>query len=182
MAIEVQRRAEDMPGARWPDQFAYHGVADFVLREGREYEPSRLSLSSFAPGRPGRCFENAAQIASENPSLVYVQGFAWNVVPCEHAWCVDEQGRVVDPTWGHQTDWHQLRYFGVALRIEFVRRMQKGGCYSVFEGEDHAVLKTTTPREWWALKPPATFGLIFMRDPHNSRTSRQCRFGQVTDS
>lgn len=65
-------------------------------------------------GRSGACYENAAKATWKDPSLSYVQGFARGRIGVvfAHAWCVDENGRLVETTW--KADLAQdFRYFGV---------------------------------------------------------------------
>lgn len=49
--------------------------------------------------------------------MFYCEGFAVppDLFPIEHAWLVDSNGCVIDPTWKDGTD-----YFGVVLRKDFV--------------------------------------------------------------
>jgi hypothetical protein len=69
--------------------------------------------------------------------LVYVEGFACGVIPVPHAWCADQNGNVVDPTWcGAGSLYAKLgtEYHGVAFDIEFVRECKtKSGIFGVLE-------------------------------------------------
>ncbi len=55
--------------------------------------------------------------------IFYVEGYAINVVdlpiPIEHAWLVDGDGTVIDPTWPNAGD-HV--YYGVAFKLEVVEK------------------------------------------------------------
>lgn len=51
------------------------------------------------------------------PDLVYVEGYAAGIIPVLHAWCVDSDGKVVDPTWD---DGIGTEYFGVPFNRAFV--------------------------------------------------------------
>ena len=77
-------------------------------------------------GRPRECFRNATNLALRKPDLyTYVEGYAVNIwiptSPVAHAWCIDSQNFVVDPTWEEGTE-----YFGVAFRHDYLRRILKG--------------------------------------------------------
>ena len=93
----------------------YLGPADFVLQEGRTWTPAQLPRG-IRLGQPGQCYKNAFNLALRN-RITYVEGYAGDVVPIAHAWCIDEEGRVVDNTW---SDSEQCVYFGVAFDSEYV--------------------------------------------------------------
>lgn len=49
----------------------------------------------------GRCFELATKAAAQDPTLTLVRGYYFCPLWCteeQHWWCVDAQGRVVDPS------------------------------------------------------------------------------------
>ena len=95
--------------------FAQH--AERHLQSGREF-PNGWSLPQLGP--PDRCFGNAQALARER-GWRYVEGLA--VEPAgpgyaagwiEHAWCLDDQGRVAEPTWAY---WAPRRYFGTVTPL-----------------------------------------------------------------
>lgn len=95
----------------------YKCAEDFVLRHGRSYTPARL------PQRIRRmtikqCFANCTRLALRHEDLTYVEGFALNIIPVHHAWCIDADGNVVDPTWEYG---EHLEYFGVAFSTTYLR-------------------------------------------------------------
>lgn len=68
-------------------------------------------------GPKRNCFGNAMHAAIANPDLIYCEGYANAVIPTMHAWCVDGEGTVWDPTW----DEEQGRdYYGIPFNIDFV--------------------------------------------------------------
>lgn len=72
-------------------------------------------------GPMGDCYHNAWHYALEH-DLHYVEGYAIAgqiAIPIEHAWCVDDQGRVHDNTW---RDGHS--YFGMAFKSESLDELQ----------------------------------------------------------
>lgn len=56
-------------------------------------------------GRLKECFRNAYRKAIDHPELTYVEGYATvNGLPVHHAWLLDPDGNVQDPTWREPTD------------------------------------------------------------------------------
>jgi hypothetical protein len=89
---------------------------DFVLRHGEVWTPQPLP-SAYSPGVPKRCFLNAALLVAGSEGLRYVEGYAVSDgvgLPIHHAWAVDAEGRVVDPTWSVIGD----AYLGVVFDID----------------------------------------------------------------
>lgn len=92
-------------------------VASFCLRHGT------LSTSSPLPrgikkGVVKECLKNAGRLALDSQGcLTYCEG--WAQMPAHrglttyHAWCLDRQGNVVDPTWAHKVG-HE--YLGVPIK------------------------------------------------------------------
>lgn len=64
----------------------------------------------------GQCYRNSALLAIDG-GLTYCEGFAMKegLIPMEHAWLIDRDGKVIDPTWEGNNE-----YFGVAFREDFV--------------------------------------------------------------
>jgi len=110
---------------------AYASLAEFVLKHGAEYE--------YAPKPKGirwgtvkQCFKNAHQLALWHPELTYCEGYGYSLIPTPHAWCVTEDGKVVDNTW-RPHDGAPL-YFGVAFPLEVVNRaITLSGHYGVLQ-------------------------------------------------
>ena len=74
--------------------------------------------------KPKRCFDNAFRIALKNASLKYCEGFACSIIPVEHAWLVDQDGSVIDPTWWRLQPRPQ-HYFGVVIQTASVLRARR---------------------------------------------------------
>ena len=71
---------------------------------------------------PGHVFANATMLAAYHNELRYVEGLAYSFESGtnqlrHHAWCVDTQDRVVDPTWGNG-----IAYFGVVMQLSLACR------------------------------------------------------------
>jgi len=90
----------------------------FVLKNGEPFVVNGIKVKR---GKIKECFKNAFYLADYNPDLTYVEGYAIFSgigLPVLHAWCVDKDGKVYDPTWKTLGD----EYFGVKFDIEFVRK------------------------------------------------------------
>ena len=99
-------------------------MEDFVLRFGRAFTPQRLP-DKYPLGTPKNCYSDAtALVAASKGELIYCEGYACGVIPVMHAWAVDREGRVVDPTWAaceHNTGkLPGSAYFGVPFVWAFV--------------------------------------------------------------
>lgn len=78
-----------------------------------------------AAGQKRQCYANCVKTVLRSPpgceELSYAEGFAaakaGQFLPMQHAWLVDQQGSVVDPTWD---DTHEHIYFGVVFKTSFV--------------------------------------------------------------
>ena len=75
-----------------------------VLELGQPWEPAPLP-KGVRRGQMKACYENAARLVARRPALRYVEGYAipqiddFRGIAVQHAWAVDPEGRVVDPTW-----------------------------------------------------------------------------------
>jgi hypothetical protein len=96
---------------------------------------------------PNACFENSASL-SRTPGMTYVEGSALVAVPrllaIHHAWCVDAEGLVHEPTWRTVG----LAYFGVPFATDYVARrmaaarhpehglLRGDGCGALLDGDE----------------------------------------------
>lgn len=104
----------------------YAGPPDFVLQHGEFFEASPLPKPY--PYRRYRsakaCFRNANKLAFAHDELTYVEGYAESepgFTPL-HAWCVNRDGRVIDPTWRNAAE-KGVCYLGVRFPFEVVNRL-----------------------------------------------------------
>lgn len=97
----------------------WYSTSHFVLKNGRAWKPAPLP-STVDKGEPGLCFMNAAKLAMDSSGLIYCEGYGLSLIPVPHAWCVDLEGNVVDPTWAN-LDFDQGReYFGIAINHKYL--------------------------------------------------------------
>jgi hypothetical protein len=111
----------------------------FILDHGRSWKAQPLPRG-VKRGEMKRCFENAQRFAAGlfrkgRESWTYVEGYACSgdlsiPVPAHHAWLVDGQGTVVDPTWRSP---ERSYYFGVAFETSYVLEQHaRFGVYGSF--------------------------------------------------
>lgn len=95
------------------------GYGAFLARHSR-FWPATPLPEAFARGTPRECFRNAGSLAMAYPELTYVEGMALHtILPTAHAWCVDRDGRVIDPTWDYSPT---SAYLGIPFRRDFLYR------------------------------------------------------------
>lgn len=97
------------------DGHRYQSLAACVLTHGRTF--SEIIEPPWR-GQMKQCFNNAFTLADQRPDLRYCEGYAYStLIPVLHAWCIDAEDRVLDPTWTDGAEYH-----GIAFDTEWVRR------------------------------------------------------------
>ena len=89
----------------------------FLLDSGLLWDDTAEPDAS-ARGPLGECYQNAWHLAEER-GWEYVEGYATTTelgIPLMHAWCINEDGDVVDPTWDDGEN-----YFGVVIPVNIAR-------------------------------------------------------------
>jgi hypothetical protein len=102
---------------RWQKLGGRAPLAQFVLRNGKVHAPAPLP-AGFKRMTKRECFKNATDLATDRRGLTYVEGLAVScVMPIliHHAWCIDEAGNVVDPTWDEPEN---CLYMGVEFDLQ----------------------------------------------------------------
>jgi hypothetical protein len=95
---------------------------DVVLKQGKFFTPSAFPRpKGIKKGADKECYTNAGRLALDHGEYTYVEGFALasnlGGLPFAHAWCVDQQGNVIDPTW----ETSGTSYYGVPFSTNFLR-------------------------------------------------------------
>lgn len=99
----------------------FFSMGEFVLAHGRDFTPSRKLPKDVRLGKLGHCFENAAKLAIDRACYTYCEGYAMGIIPVLHAWCVDDGGTVIDPTWTRgNAEALGMVYFGVAFNTKYL--------------------------------------------------------------
>ena len=95
-----------------------HTIHSFVIEHGVYFQGT--PLPDYCEKMEAKeCFYNCT-ILSSSTGLTYVEGFVVRKdinFPIHHAWCIDDDGTVIDPT---LDDPENCEYFGIPLHPDFV--------------------------------------------------------------
>lgn len=103
------------------NKFKYCCIEDLVLQHGKDYIPQKLPRG-YRRGEMKQCFMNSFQMMLDHSKLIYVEGYAWDIrlpIACHHAWCVDEDGKVYEPTWSRDVAEGTI-YLGIPFKQKYV--------------------------------------------------------------
>jgi hypothetical protein len=107
-------------------------VSAFIRDHGVLMEEFSSEHAEFRRGKLGDCYMNAGRVVYDRPDLRYVEGYAvpGNIgIPLMHAWLVDEDGRVIDPTWADGA-----AYYGVIIPKDVYSACLMGlGYWGIFD-------------------------------------------------
>ncbi len=117
LTAEVQMMRSMNPGHPVTDIGGYCSMSDFVLRNGRAFQPGAVC---WALGKRN-CFQHAAEAAKLERSLTYVEGYAILIIPVLHAWLVGPDGKVIETTWQEMG----RAYYGIPFRTDYIRQQIK---------------------------------------------------------
>lgn len=123
--------------------FAFASYHRLVLETG-EAHTAAPRPRGLRKGRDRNCFPNALHLAIQRDDLTYVEGYAYPFggIVVDHAWCVTEDGTVVDPTW-REPD--LAAYLGIRIPTDIAGRIvSRQGVYGVLCNDwrnDQAILK-----------------------------------------
>lgn len=111
----------------------------FVLEQGRSFTPQPYRPEDWGfKGVPKRCFANSYALVRQHPDkLRYAEGYCLlEKFPHQilHAWAIDSQDRVVDPTLASGVQ----DYYGVVFDTGYVRWITRDGSRGVALIDNHA--------------------------------------------
>jgi hypothetical protein len=117
---------------------------EMLLKQGKAYENfTEQPVESTDWGNP---FDNAFHYALDH-NLKYCEGYAYNGMPKEHAWCVRRGKIVIDPTWGLAGS----DYFGYVVDLDSVRRLKMAtGVPGVFTQPWETIQQYVSLEKRWA--------------------------------
>ncbi len=107
-----------------------------VLKHGKSYPAPEMAIPKHVrKGKDGQCYTNAYHTVVSNSGFTYVEGYAtFTGIPLEHAWVLDREGRVIDPTWKSPGE----EYYGIEFDIPFVNQI-------IYEKGTYGVLDSRSP-------------------------------------
>jgi hypothetical protein len=120
-----------------PKGWYYSGAEDFVIQNGAQFDVDYEILNKYPMGEEKQCYKNAFELTLFQDDLIYVEGFACTVIPTMHAWVVDKNGNVYDPTWRLNTrekKYYPIGYYGVMFSLrQCWKVMEKSGQYGMLD-------------------------------------------------
>lgn len=138
LVTESEMLYGDKRQRRETDGWRYGTYQDLILEIGGMPQVASLELPNWVDKAPlQQCYQNAYELVVACPELTYVEGYALgSFFPVAHAWTVDEDGRIIDPTWASLDDIDEAAYVGVKFSTEFmVRHILNRQWWSVFESD-----------------------------------------------
>ncbi len=111
-------------------QGMFHPFLRLLLDHGRLMTAKQHAVTGTM--RMGGCYRNATETMMSGEGLHYCEGIALKrgLIPLNHAWLVDADGQVVDPTWKEL----DTEYLGLIFKDEFVFEMlDKMGHWGISE-------------------------------------------------
>lgn len=116
------------PVGPYVESFSFY---PYVLKHGQKFSAQAITQSRRR--RAKYCFSNAANLAWSGQGYQYVEGFAQSKLGwfgwLHHAWCIDSDEAVIDPTWRPTG----LRYFGVVMDyLTLARLITEGAQFGEF--------------------------------------------------
>ena len=104
----------------------------YVMQRSLLFKAATLP-TTVARRQKRECFANATWLALDNEgTYAYVEGYAFSTVGLvtSHAWCVTQEGEVIDPTWDSP---ECCAYLGIPFNLDFlIAQMNETGVYGVF--------------------------------------------------
>lgn len=107
---------------------------DFILKHGKDYDPGPDTFKG-PRMEQGMCYMNCMHRVLESDNLTYVEGYVTVYgIPIQHAWLVDTEGNLIDPTLANDAQSRVGEYFGVPFSQKYVLvSAKKNGYYGLLD-------------------------------------------------
>jgi hypothetical protein len=122
-----------------PKGYKYASMDEYILAKGKAMGDRSPESNKYKKGTMKLCFQNAYNLA-QSKGFKYCEGYATSIIPILHAWCLDDQNRVIDVTWPDGRD-----YYGIVFPLSYVSKtILAKGTYGVIENmqQNYPLLKT----------------------------------------
>ncbi len=118
--LEAMRDLTVKAAANWghseQEGFLYQTYEDLLLTEGQEWKGAEARVEILGPMK--NCYGNAGTAALSRDGWSYVEGYATSFMPIHHAWCLDQDGVVVETTWPEPAE----EYLGIIIPLPRLRQ------------------------------------------------------------
>ncbi len=143
---------EDFTGR---ETWRYGSFEKAILEHGVS-APPKPRPPNIKRGVPTHCYYNCQQLVLKYQSLTYVEGYAVPqgfkfLMPINHAWVLDADGKVIDPTW----EPFGICYLGIPMTTEWLKTVwdarylkDPDGDITIFQGsymDDFWIVKEGFP-------------------------------------
>jgi len=106
----------------FPKEWKYAHMFDYVLQNGRQFKVRKEFPDDIERGPKKQCYTNCFGIVMTYDNYRYCEGYAKSAYGfiTEHAWLIDENDEVVDPTWDDG-----FEYYGYIIDVETLEHVSK---------------------------------------------------------
>lgn len=125
---------QSMRSGKLPRGYRYLCMEEYILREGRPMEVG-VWPKWMKRGRLKECYRNAFNLMLHF-GYTYCEGYAVSMIPTMHAWCLDKDGKVIDPTWRDKGKWGRQgkEYYGITFDCaQVVEITTRRRCYGLID-------------------------------------------------
>src|SRR5882757_4091098 len=107
-------------------------IHNFVLVNGQSF-PTTPDTFSGPRMEAKMCFMNATHLALAKSAMIYCEGYVEIYgIAINHAWCVSQQGKVIDPTMTQEPNDRIGEYYGIPFKTDYLQKsIVKNGYYGL---------------------------------------------------